>query len=33
MGKLAISVVVFAALVWVVVTLETKFGLLKTKSA
>ncbi len=31
--KLAISVVVFAALVWVAVTVETKMGLLKSRSA
>ena len=31
--KLVISVVVFAALVWVAVTVESKMGLLKTKSA
>ena len=31
--KLVIGALVFAAMVWVVVTLETKFGLLKSRSA
>ena len=31
--KLVIGALVFAAMVWVAVTLETKFGLLKSRSA